>query len=78
MFHLVLLGDSWIKKNSVLSSCESEIQELMRQIDIMVQGRKAEWEQEKQALTARLEVREQEYLIQKATLDQKHQEVRIL
>lgn len=59
----------------MLSGCEVELQELMRQIDLMVQQKKLDWETERQRLQARLDVREQEYHIQKATLEQKHQEV---
>lgn len=64
-----------LSKGSVLSSCEPELQELMRQIDAMVQAKRLEWEREKQTLQARLEVRQQEYNIQRATLQQKHTEV---
>ena len=62
-------------KGGLLSSCEPELQELMRQIDSMVQARRLGWERDRQALQARLEVREQEYNIQRATLQQKHTEV---
>ena len=59
----------------MLSGCEAELQELMKQIDCMVQQKKMDWERERQQLQARLDVRQQEYEIQKATLEQKHQEV---
>ncbi|ELT96034.1 hypothetical protein CAPTEDRAFT_227992 [Capitella teleta] len=64
-----------LPKGGVLSSCEPELQELMRQIDGMVQSKRLEWERERQTLQARLEVRQQEYNIQRATLQQKHTEV---
>ena len=47
----------------------------MRAIDIMVNQKRREWDNEKRALEAKLSVREQELLIQKTTLEQKHQEV---
>ncbi|XP_078732363.1 centrosomal protein of 63 kDa-like isoform X3 [Lampetra fluviatilis] len=58
-----------------LTSCEAELQELMRQIDVMVGQRKQEWERELQALSARLEVREQELFLCRSTLERKHQEL---
>lgn len=61
-----------------LTSCEAELQELMRQIDVMVGQRKQEWERELQALSARLEVREQELFLCRSTLERKHQEVGML
>ena len=66
---------SRLPKGQVLSGCEAELQELMKQIDCMVQQKKGDWERERQQLQARLDIREQEYHIQKATMEQKHQEV---
>ena len=59
----------------LISNCESELQELMKQVDIMVHSKKLEWDRERQTLQTRLNVREEEYVIQKETLAQKHKEV---
>ncbi|XP_043926558.1 centrosomal protein of 63 kDa isoform X2 [Protopterus annectens] len=61
-----------------LSSCEKELQELMRQIDIMVAHKKSEWGAEMETLETRLDVREQELSSTRAMLDQKHIEVGML
>ena len=60
---------------TLFKSCESELMELMRQIDLMMQSRIAEWEAQRQALHAKLEVREQETNVQSAMLEKKTQEV---
>ena len=49
----------------------------MRQIDVMVQQKRGDWESEKRQLKARLEIREQEHRMTQQTLDNKHQEVSI-
>ena len=58
-----------------MRNCESELQELMRQIDVMIQSKKSEWEREKLALTTRLEAKIREVQLGKNNLHQKHQEV---
>ncbi|XP_067851785.1 centrosomal protein of 63 kDa isoform X2 [Heptranchias perlo] len=63
---------------SVLTTCEAELQELMKQIDIMVAQKKSEWEAQFQAIEARLKVREQELSAIRLLLDQKHTEVGLL
>ncbi|XP_078612238.1 centrosomal protein of 63 kDa-like isoform X3 [Branchiostoma floridae x Branchiostoma japonicum] len=60
---------------NTVTSCQSELQELMRQIDIMVNSKKAEWERELQAVQVKLDVRDKEVLMQRATLEAKHQEI---
>ncbi len=59
----------------MLSSCESELMELMRQIDMMMQSKKMEWDAEKRGMAAKLEVKEQECNVSNAMLEQKAQEV---
>ncbi|NXM74934.1 CEP63 protein, partial [Serilophus lunatus] len=61
-----------------LTSCEAELQELMKQIDIMVAQKKSEWEGRAQVLEARLSAREQELSSARAALQEKHKEVGIL
>ncbi|XP_066050262.1 centrosomal protein of 63 kDa isoform X2 [Chamaea fasciata] len=58
-----------------LTSCEAELQELMKQIDIMVAHKKSEWEGQTQALEACLSAREQELSSTKAALQEKQKEV---
>ncbi|NXS16864.1 CEP63 protein, partial [Mystacornis crossleyi] len=61
-----------------LTSCEAELQELMKQIDIMVAHKKSEWEGQTQALEACLSAREQELASAKAALQEKQKEVGML
>ncbi|XP_041342913.1 centrosomal protein of 63 kDa [Pyrgilauda ruficollis] len=61
-----------------LTSCEAELQELMKQIDIMVAHKKSEWEEQTQALEACLSAREQELSSAKAALQEKQKEVGLL
>lgn len=58
-----------------LNSCEAELQELMKQIDIMVAQKKAEWEEQTRALEACLSAREKELSSAKAALQEKYKEV---
>ena len=67
-----------LRDSSILSSCEAEVQELMHQVDLMVDARKQEWAKERRSLLAKLDIREQEAVIQKATLSQKNSEVCLL
>ncbi|XP_064021683.1 centrosomal protein of 63 kDa isoform X3 [Pogoniulus pusillus] len=57
-----------------LTSCEAELQELMKQIDLMVAHKKAEWEGQTQALEACLSAREQELASAKAALQEARKE----
>ncbi|NXW95149.1 CEP63 protein, partial [Alopecoenas beccarii] len=61
-----------------LNSCEAELQELMKQIDIMVAQKKAEWEEQTRALEACLSAREKELSSAKAALQEKYKEVGML
>lgn len=58
-----------------LTSCEAELQELMKQIDIMVAHKRAEWETRTQTLESCLDIREQELSSLRNALDEKHKEV---
>ncbi|XP_039099777.1 centrosomal protein of 63 kDa isoform X3 [Hyaena hyaena] len=61
-----------------LTSCEAELQELMKQIDIMVALKKSEWEGQTHALETCLDIRERELKALKGQLDMKHNEVVML
>lgn len=61
-----------------MTSCEAELQELMKQIDIMVAHKKSEWEGQTQALEACLSAREQELSSAKAALQEKQKEIGML
>uniref|UniRef100_H2ZPS0 CEP63/Deup1 N-terminal domain-containing protein n=1 Tax=Ciona savignyi TaxID=51511 RepID=H2ZPS0_CIOSA len=63
---------------TLLTSCGAELQELMRQIDIMVRNKKMEWESELIASQDSLAVRDQELSRARAVLDQKQQEIGVL
>nr|XP_027789615.1 centrosomal protein of 63 kDa isoform X2 [Marmota flaviventris] len=61
-----------------LTSCEAELQELMKQIDIMVAHKKSEWEGQTHALETCLDIREQELKTLRSQLDIKQKEVGLL
>lgn len=62
-------------KGALTANCELELQELMKQIDKLVAGKKKEWEREKESLQSRLGIREKECQMSKSTLEQKHKEI---
>ncbi|NWW54226.1 CEP63 protein, partial [Pedionomus torquatus] len=68
-------GSSLPSSGGFLTSCEAELQELMKQIDIMVAHKKSEWEGQTQALEACLSAREQELSSARAALQEKYKEV---
>ncbi|NWX45028.1 CEP63 protein, partial [Steatornis caripensis] len=71
-------GSSFPSSGGFVTSCEAELQELMKQIDIMVAHKKSEWEGQTQALEACLSVREQELSSARAALQEKYKEVDML
>ncbi|XP_059807393.1 centrosomal protein of 63 kDa-like isoform X2 [Hypanus sabinus] len=66
------------QEGNILTTCEVELQELMKQIDIMMAYKKSEWESQLQSVETRLKVREQELSAIRLLLDQKQTEVDLL
>ena len=57
------------------NTSELEIKNLLKQIDSMIHHKKLRWERQRQDLDNKLQMREQEYQLQKNALEQKNQEV---
>ncbi|XP_030321278.1 deuterosome assembly protein 1 [Calypte anna] len=57
---------------------ETELQELVHQIDIMVNSKKVEWERKMKALEAKMDIQHKELASAQSKLDQKGQEVGML
>ena len=57
------------------SNCESELQDLMHHIDSMMSSKKRDWEHQIQSLQDRMDIKDKETMLHRATIDQKHKEV---
>ncbi|XP_005804523.1 centrosomal protein of 63 kDa isoform X2 [Xiphophorus maculatus] len=64
--------------SSVLSSCEPELQELMKQIDIMISHQRREWQVEKHFLEVRVKNGEEGLLTSKNIIERRDLEIGVL
>ncbi|OXB78214.1 UNVERIFIED_CONTAM: hypothetical protein H355_006157 [Colinus virginianus] len=60
------------------SSWDAELQDLVRQVDIIVNSKKVEWERKMKAFEAQMDIQHQELARAQSKLDQKGQEVELL
>ncbi|XP_051500063.1 deuterosome assembly protein 1 [Apus apus] len=60
------------------SPCETGLQELVHQIDIMINSKKMEWERKMKALEAKVDIQDKELASAQSKLDQKGQEIGLL
>ncbi|XP_061744410.1 centrosomal protein of 63 kDa [Nerophis ophidion] len=66
------------QNSSVLSDCEPELQELMRQIDIMISHQKSEWEARMEDLRLQLHSGREEVAASRVLLQRKDLEINVL
>ncbi|CAJ0934918.1 unnamed protein product [Ranitomeya imitator] len=74
----LLQGMQEKKMGTLFGSCEAELQELMRQIDIMLEHKKSEWEAHTETLNTLLQLRDQELSSARTREDRLSQEIRSL
>nr|Q5HZK9.2 RecName: Full=Centrosomal protein of 63 kDa-B; Short=Cep63-B [Xenopus laevis] len=66
------------RMGALQDSCEAELQELMKQIDIMLDHKRSQWEAETETMKTRLELKEQELNCALDSEERLNQEVRRL
>ncbi|KAM3931741.1 centrosomal protein of 63 kDa isoform 1-T2 [Leptodactylus fuscus] len=66
------------KMETLFGSCEAELQELMRQIDIMLDHKKSEWEAHTETLNTLIQLRDQELSSARTHEERLSQEIRAL
>ncbi|XP_076435991.1 centrosomal protein of 63 kDa-like [Babylonia areolata] len=64
-----------LPSSGVMSSCQTELQELMYQLDVMLSSKKQQWMQETEELQARLHAKEKELRTQQTALEIKTREM---
>ncbi|XP_069831762.1 centrosomal protein of 63 kDa isoform X1 [Dendropsophus ebraccatus] len=74
----LLQGMQKTKTGTLFGSCEAELQELMKQIDIMLEHKKAEWEAHTETLNTLLQLRDQELSSARTREERLNQEIRSL
>ncbi|KAG8580371.1 hypothetical protein GDO81_007270 [Engystomops pustulosus] len=74
----LLQGMQKKKMGTLFGSCEAELQELMRQIDIMLEHKKSEWEAHTETLNTLLQLRDQELSTARTREERLNQEIRSL
>ncbi|KAM4042881.1 centrosomal protein of 63 kDa isoform 2-T3 [Anomaloglossus baeobatrachus] len=74
----LLQGMQEKKMGTIFGSCEAELQELMRQIDIMLEHKKSEWDAHTETLNTLLQLRDQELSSARTREDRLGHEIRSL
>ncbi|KAK7466556.1 hypothetical protein BaRGS_00037340 [Batillaria attramentaria] len=64
-----------LPSSSLMSSCQTELQELMYQLDVMLSAKKQQWLQETEELQTRLHAKERELRSQQTALEMKTMEM---
>eukprot|EP00794_Sanderia_malayensis_P011346 gene11346-12529_t len=70
-----LKGNSSTRDSMLFSSCESELSELMHQIDVMVENKRIEWQNQMQAIHLQYERKEKEAMKLRERIEMQNQEI---
>ncbi|XP_048246188.1 centrosomal protein of 63 kDa-like [Haliotis rufescens] len=71
---LELQKNNKLPGGGLTSSCQEELLELMRQLDIMLTAKRRDWEHETAAIRSQLEMKDKELNIQTTTLEHKNRQ----